>query len=208
MMEQRDLFIKCCFSEEQLNAMRELYFKYFHPHMPETYDGLAIVGLWGKRSTWNSTKGFDYDHNNRGIIVPEAQDDPLWEKFQPLLPYMGKHAVITKMSGDSVMNPHIDRLWRPHAIYFPIAGCSEDCYSEYYDLPKQDVMKRQVRGIFPEPVYTYKIIDNAYLTNVHEWHGVRNTANHERIAFGWNFERQWPYTKCRDLLLDLGLAIE
>lgn len=210
MKQARDLFAKCKFTDVQLDAIRQLYFKYFAPHMPEKYDGQATVVLWFKGGKWITGEGYDKNHKNYGFTVEEARLDPLWQNFAPLLPYMGKDGVITKMDGNSVMSPHIDRADRPHAIYFPVQGCTPECYSEYYDLPKENTTNRQGRKQFPPPLYQYSIHDNAYLTHVHEWHSVRNTAPHERIAFGWNFsiQQKKSYEECRDIMISLGYIDE
>lgn len=211
MKEARDLFVKCCFTEAQIEAIRTLYYRYFHPHMPEKYNGTATVAIWYPNGKWEPTKGKDINHNNYGFVVPECGKDPLWrEHFGPLLPFMGQDAVITKMPGNSVMDPHVDRAWRGQAIYFPIEGCTDACYSEYYDIPKTASLNRQSTTEFPSPTHQYSIVDNGVLTNVHEWHGVRNTANQERIAFGWNFSpmRKWTYEQCRDKLIELGYVRE
>jgi hypothetical protein len=206
MIPARDLYAKCCFTETQLDAFRQIYYKWFDPHMPEKYDGTATVALWWPKETWEPTKGKDINHKNYGFSVPNCAYDPLWKHFKKLLPFMGRDAVITKLPPGESMVPHIDRAWRSHAIYIPIDGCSEDCYSEYYDMPKTDSLNCQYQKEHPESIYKYSIHDNAYLTNVHEWHGVKNMSNKTRIAFGWNFHplRKWSYTQCRDKLIELG----
>jgi hypothetical protein len=99
----------------------------------------------------------------------------------------------------------VDRKWRAEALYFPIEGCSEKCVSEYYDLPKETTNNNQVSRVFPQATHTYSIYGNAYLTNVHEWHGVRNLSNTERIAVGWNFKNpNMNYKECYDILAKLG----
>jgi hypothetical protein len=178
--------------------------------VPEDYTGLATVALWYKNGVWKTGEGKDINHNNYGFVVPECGDDPLWEQhFGPLLPYMGKDAVITRLPPNTTMNPHIDRAWRAQAIYFPVET-TPLCYSEYYDIPKDTTQNRQVRPEHPLSIYQYAIHDNAYLTNVHEWHGVRNTAETTRIAFGWNFDpkAQWKYEQCRDKMIELGYVRE
>lgn len=210
MKEARDLFAKCCFTEDQLDALRQLYYKYFAPFMPTKYDGTATVALWYKGAEWIPTQKADVNHKNYGFVIEEAEHDPLWQHFKPLLPYMGRDAVITKMGPGETMHPHVDRSWRAQAIYFPIHGCTSECYSEYYDIPKGETINRQSQTDFPPPIYQYSIHDNAYLTNVHEWHGVRNTANCERVAFGWNFRPQdkKTYIECRDIMIKLGYIRE
>ena len=210
MKEARDLFGKCKFTEVQLDAIRQLYFKYFSPHMPVKYDGLATVVLWFKGGKWVSGEGRDTNHKNYGFNIEEAENDPLWQHFAPLLPYMGKDGVITKMSPHSVMDPHVDRANRPQAIYFPVQGCTNECYSEYYNIPKSTTVNRQHLQEFPSPSFQYSIHDNAFITNVHEWHGVRNTAPVERIAFGWNFHAHHmrSFEECRDIMISLGYLDE
>ncbi len=211
MKEARDLFARCSFSEAQLEAIRTLYHKWFAPRVPDLYNGTATVAIWYPNFRWEATKGKDVNHSNYGFVDEEIGNDPLWEEhFGPLLPYMAKDAVITRLPPNSVMHPHIDRKWRGQAIYFPVEGCSTECYSEYYDLPKTTTLNRQSQIEFPPAIYQYAIHDQAYLTNVHEWHGVRNTANNVRVAFGWNFSpvMRWPYERCRDKMIELGYIRE
>jgi len=210
MIPARDLFAKCCFTEEQLDAFRQLYYKWFAPHMPEVYDGTATVALWWPNAKWEPTKGKDVNHKNYGVCVPECAKDPLWNNFESLLPFMAQDAVITRLPPGSTMHPHVDRSWRSQAIYIPIEGCSPECYSEYYELPKTDSPNRQSQKEHPQPIYKYAIHDNAYLTNVHEWHGVRNTSDKTRIAFGWNFHpnQKQSYVQCRDKMIELGYIRE
>jgi hypothetical protein len=204
-MESFDLFAKCKFSEIQLDAMRQIYYKHFAPHMTSLYAGRAIVAIWEKDGVWETTKGKDVNHNNTGFVSEECRNDPLWQEFSDLLPYMSQTASITKMPAGDVMIPHVDRKWRAEAIYFPIEGCSEKCISEYYDLPKIETENNQVTRIFPKATHTYSIYGNAYLTNVHEWHGVRNLSNIERIAVGWNFKNpNMSYKDCYNILSELG----
>jgi hypothetical protein len=205
-----DLFAKCCFTNDQLDAIRTLYYRYFAPKVPEDYNGLATVAVWFLNGKWETGKDKDINHNNYGFDVRECDSDPLWaEHFGPLLPFMGKDAVITRLPPNSTMNPHIDRAWRGQAIYFPIET-TPLCFSEYYDLEKSDTINRQSQTEHPEPIYQYVIHDNAYLTNVHEWHGVRNTADSVRIAFGWNFNVNLglSYKQCRDKMIELGYIRE
>jgi hypothetical protein len=210
MKEARDLFAECCFTEKQLDAIRTLYYKYFAPRVPEEYKGLATIAIWYPNEKWETGKGKDVNHNNYGFVVPECGRDPLWEEnFGPLLPYMGKDAVITRLPPNTTMHPHIDRAWRAQAIYFPVVT-TPFCFSEYYDIPKGETANRQSQVEHPAPIYQYTIHENAYLTNVHEWHGVRNTSEETRIAFGWNFSPilKWPYEKCRDKMIELGYIRE
>lgn len=211
MKEARDLFARCSFTEAQLGAIRELYYKWFSPRVSDVYNGTATVAIWYPNFRWETSKGKDVNHSNYGFVEPEIGKDPLWEEhFGPLLPYMAKDAVITMLPPNSVMHPHIDRKWRGQAIYFPIEGCTPECYSEYYDIPKTTTPNRQSQIDFPPAIHQYTIHDQAYLTNVHEWHGVRNTVNIKRIAFGWNFSpiMRWPYERCRDKMIELGYIRE
>jgi len=204
-MEAKDLFAKCKFRDSQLEAMKQIYHKYFAPNMTAPYAGKAIVAIWEENGVWETTKGKDINHNNSGFVSKECRLDPLWKEFEDLLPYMAQSASITKMSAGDVMIPHVDRKWRAEALYFPIEGCSEKCVSEYYDLPKETTNNNQVSRVFPQATHTYSIYGNAYLTNVHEWHGVRNLSNTERIAVGWNFKNpNMNYKECYDILAKLG----
>lgn len=188
-----------------MDAIIEIYKKYFDKYMPNTYNGRGVVALWYDDATWETGKGFDFNHSNPGIVSKDCKNDPLWQEFADILPYMGKSATITKITPGSVMMPHVDRKWRPEAIYFPISGCSEECYSEYYDIPKNDTMNSQSVGYFPQPIARYAVNEYAYLTNVHEWHGVKNLSNLDRTAFGWNFKNiRMTYKQCREILGDLG----
>jgi len=204
-MEQIDLFVKCKFSNLQLEAMKQIYYKYFAPHLNQPYLGKAFVAIWEEDGKWEPGKGNDKNHSNNGFVSNDCRFDPLWNEFSNLLPYMSKSASITKMHSGSVMLPHVDRKWRPHAIYFPIEGCSELCVSEYYELPKENTQNNQVRKEFSKSVYSYSVNDNAYLTNVHEWHGVKNLSLVERITVGWNFKNsRMSFKECREILGDLG----
>ena len=205
MMDPKDLFAKCKFSESQLEAMRQIYYRYFAPHMNNPYAGKAIVAIWEKNGVWEPSKGKDKNHFNNGFVSEECRLDPLWNEFSDLLPYMGQSASITKINPGGTMSPHVDRKWRPEALYFPIEGCSELCVSEYYDLPKTQTENNQVVADFPTSIYSYAVNGNAFLTNVHEWHGVRNLSNVERIAVGWNFKtHNMSYKECYDILNKLG----
>ena len=207
-MNPDDLFAKCKFSETQLKAMRQIYYKYFASNMPAIYKGRAIIAIWEKDGVWEPAKGRDINHFNNGFVSEECRHDPLWKEFDDLLPYMSQSASITKMPSNDTMMPHVDRKWRPEAIYFPIEGCSKLCISEYYDLPKIETPNNQVIPVtlgFPIATHTYSIDDNAYLTNVHEWHGVKNLSSFERIAVGWNFKNpRMSFKECRQILIDLG----
>ena len=203
-----ELFAKLHFSETQLNAMQQLYFKYFEKHMPEKYTGTATSALWFKGASWKTGVGYDRGHDNAGFVVEEAENDPLWQHFSDLLPFMEKAAVITKIPAGAIMYPHIDRGWRGEAIYFPISGCSDQCVSEYYDIPKLDKFgARQMHSALAPAVYTYAINTHAYLTATHEWHGVRNLSSQERIVVGWNFNREHgirTFKNCKNILTRLG----
>lgn len=203
-MNKEDLYYNVTFSENQLDAIRKIYYKYFHERM-YPYNGKATIALWYDNAKWKISEGPDRNHRNPGIISEDCRYDPLWNEFSDLLPYMGQFASITKMPAKNVMFAHIDRAWRPNAIYFPISGCTDDCVSEYYDLPKTNTENSQVTIHFPKPIYSYAIKNQAVLTNVHEWHGVRNTGKIERIAFGWNFKtHEYSFKECLNILKNLG----
>jgi len=207
-----EFYSKLHFRPEQLEAIKTLYKKYFEQFLPEKYDGTATSVLWYRGAKWVAGEGHDKNHKVKGGVVEEGNDDPLWkEHFGDLLPYMEPAAVITQLPPGETMHPHVDRSWRPKAIYFPISGCSDLCVSEYYDLPiNQGDKNRQSQTQFPPPIFSYAINTHAYLTNTHEWHGVRNLSDQTRTAFGWNFRQglNLSMAQCRDILLKLGYIRE
>jgi hypothetical protein len=205
-MREEDLFVELKFRPSQLEAIRQLYCKYFSPKIPTDYEyaGTGLVFVWENGFGWKKSEGHDILHNNPGFSVHDCNDDVLWQEFSDLLPHMSRSAVITKMPGRSIMKPHVDRAWRPEAIYFPIEGCTEYCVSEYYDYPKTESKVRQTTKDKLKATHSYSIKDSAWLTNVHEWHGVRNLSELERIAFGWNFKSiKMSYSQCKEILGDL-----
>ena len=200
-----DFFLKLNFNETQLNAIVQIYHKYFYPHMPEKYAGTGVIALWKTGSTWETGKGADIGHAHKGIVSEECQNDPLWQEFSDILPFMGQSATITKITPGAVMVPHVDRAWRPNAIYFPISGCSDRCISEYYNIPKLPTKNSQSIQVFPKADYSFSVNESAYLNNVHEWHSVRNTSNIERTAFGWNFaSANYSFDYCKNALTKAG----
>jgi hypothetical protein len=203
-MKPDDLFLNLKFRESQLQAIVKIYEKYFEPEMPKVYDGRGVIALWYPGAKWETGKGDDRNHNHVGIISDECRSDALWQEFEDLLPHMSPSATITKMPPGNVMRPHVDRKWRPEAIYFPIRGCTGECISEYYDLPKIETDNSQGRIDFPEPAYTFAVKDKAILTNVHEWHGVKNNSKVERIAIGWNMKIEYSFEQCKTVLKELG----
>lgn len=206
-MKEEDLFAKLKFRPSQLEALRQLYFKYFEPKIPRDYKyrGTALIFIWEENRDWKKSEGLDIMHNNDGFSVHDCIGDPLWQEFSDLLPYMTTNAVVTKMPGRSIMLPHVDRIWRPEAIYFPIEGCTPGCLSQYYEHPKTESNIRQVAAADLKVLYEYAIYDAAWLTNVHEFHGVKNLTELERTAFGWNFKSPtMTFKECREILVDLG----
>jgi hypothetical protein len=208
-LEPKDLFVKCKFKETQLEAMRQIYYKHFAPYMTRPYAGKAIVAIWEKDGKWTPTEGKDKNHSNNGFVAEECRLDPSWQEFADLLPYMSQSASITKITPGATMSPHVDRKWRPQAIYFPIEGCTELCISEYFNLPKFETQNNIVLKYHPPATHSYSVYGNAYLTNVHEWHGVRNLSSVERIAVGWNFKSpKLSYDHCKEILRGLGYVDE
>lgn len=206
-MKEEDLFVKLKFRPSQLEALRQLYFKYFEPKIPLNYKyaGTALVFVWQENIDWKKSEGHDIMHNNVGFSVHDCVGDPLWQEFSDLLPHMMNSCVVTKMPGRSTMAPHVDRGWRPEAIYFPIEGCTPGCLSQYYEHPKTKSNLRQVSTANLKVLYEYAIYDAAWLTNVHEYHGVKNLTELERTAFGWNFKSiNMSFKECREILGDLG----
>lgn len=203
-MEHSDFFIKLKFRDTQLLAIKEIYDKYFAPKIIEEYAGKAFICIWDPTAKWKPGQKHDKNHNHLGYVAPECNDDPLWNEFLDILPYMAMSASLTKMPANAVMSPHVDRKWRPNAIYFPISGCTEQCVSKVYDYPLPD-SENSISMNLSDHIFEYSIVDNAVLTNPHLWHGVENFSNVERIAFGWNFKPDGhSFEQCKQLLQDLG----
>lgn len=169
--------------------------------------GKGFCFLWGNSPDWITSKGLDVGHNNTGYTINECDNDPLWQEFQDLLPYMDCSSVVTKMPPGGHMVPHVDRRWRSKAIYIPIEGCSEQCVSKIYDMPiDTDTQVRLYKTEFPkDSLYQYSIVDQPYLTNTHVWHSVQNFSDMERTTFGWNFKSaEYGFEQCKQILSDLG----
>ena len=208
-LREEDCFIKLKFKESQLQALNQIYTKYFLPKIDQRYNGRAFVFLWDEDATWETGKGLDKHHSNPGYSASDCRQDPLWGEFADLLPYMNPSASVTKMPAGDVMRPHVDRQWRPNAIYFPISGCTEACVSEYYNLPITASTNSQAfpSSLWPMATHTYSVVDAPMLTNVHLWHGVKNKSSFERTAFGWNMAKaKWTFAECKQILVDLGYA--
>jgi hypothetical protein len=187
------MYAKCKFTDAQLLSIRQIYQKHFATKMPNNYTGTGVAVFWREGAVFPrlEDKAFDPSGVVKGFVVEEAKNDPLWCAFSDILPFMGMAATITKIPPGMVMNPHIDRPWRPNAIYFPIDGCTKDCVSTYYDDNKK--------------LDSYSVNDNAILTNVHKKHGLVNNSNQTRIAFGWNFKSSdMGFDECYKLLNELG----
>jgi len=209
----RDLFIKLKFRESQLDAMRQLYNKYFKYFIEEDfkYKGNAVSVFWSPGAN-KIGRNFHDPLNAHGYNIEEASSDPLWNEFADILPYMGKHGTITHLPPFSVMTPHIDRPGRPVPIYFPISGCLPNGMSDCYNLPKNKDPNVYHSYIEPAmPIYSYAITDSAYMLNPHEWHGVRNYTRETRIAFGWNTagdRGRKSYRELQEIFTKLGYINE
>jgi hypothetical protein len=209
----RDLFLKMRFRASQIDAMRQLYNKWFKPFIDSDfqYVGNGISIFWNNGANTEGRKYVD-PFNCHGYNLEEVTADPLWNEFEDILPYMGQTGTITYLPPFSVMTPHIDRNIRPVPIYFPISGCSTNCVSDFYNLPKSTDPTAYHSSIEPAiPVYSYAITDNAVLMNQHEWHGVRNHTRQTRIAFGWNTAggpNKKSYAQLRDIFTELGYIDE
>jgi hypothetical protein len=207
-----DLFAKMHFSEKQLTAMRLIFKKYFgHITKDFRYVGNAISLDWNiidpGASTYNDA--FAPGDSITGYrFKDDVANDPLWNEFKDILPYMNRNGSLTVMPPMSVMTPHTDRPYRPMAIYFPISGCTKDCYSDFYHLPKnKDPNIRNWTHQTVPALYSYNTVDNAYIMNTQEWHGVRNYSRQTRIALGWNcrgdIERK-TFAELRKVFTTLG----
>ena len=209
LLPARDLFLKLKFRESQLDAMRQLYQKYFKSFIDKDfrYTGNAISVFWTPGSN-DAGRAYNDRLNSHGYNIEETSFDPLWNEFADILPYMGKHGTITYLPPFSVMTPHVDRPGRPVPIYFPISGCLPNSMSDCYHLPKNKDPNVYHSCIDPViPAYSYAITDSAYMLNPHEWHGVRNYTKHTRIAFGWNTtggNNRKSYAELRDIFSKLG----
>lgn len=206
-MNPDDCYIKLNFSNDQLSAIRKIFTKWFLPHLTEKYIGRGFVFSWGENITWETGKGLDKNHRNIGYTITDCADDPLWNYFSDLLPYMGKTAVVTKLPPGEGMYPHVDRKWRPEAIYIPITGCTEHCVSKIYDFPLPTTENSTHIKEFPRNhIFEYSIVDQPYLTNTHIWHSVQNLSKIERTTLGWNFKltENYTYRECMKILHDLG----
>lgn len=208
MLNKDEIFIEIDFTQDQLNAIRYIYYKYFHGKMPQMFDGRAVVISWKEFATWINGQGQDKNCNNDAILAEECRDDPVWKLFSDLLPYMSMTGAITKMQPRKAMAIHLDRPWRAIPIYFPISGCSDKCVTSYYDHPidygRQGNMMLKYADA-PPPAFDAAITSKAVIMDVQKWHGVQNRSKEERIALGWHFNNPtWSFDKCKTILSDLG----
>lgn len=205
-----DFFSKMCFRPSQLIAIKKIFDFYIEPNVRDfNYTGSGIAISWKNNISETSFKSnYDKRDNIIGYNFSELANDTLWNEFKDILPYMNKDASLTIMPSMTMMVPHVDRPYRPTPIYFPISGCTPNCYSDCYDLHK--IKERGVRNwthTAHTPIYSYNIIDNAYMMNSQEWHGVRNYSKQRRIVFGWNTagdESRKTYSELRDIFTKLG----
>ena len=203
-----DLYLNLNFRKDQLDALKLIYEKHFKKYIEGfQYVGNGISLFWYKNSDANG-KNYVDPYNSHGFNVTEAVNDPLWDAFSDILPYMGQTGTITYLPPFSVMTPHIDRTTRPTPIYFPISGCNPDCFSDWYHLPKYKDPSKYHSTIKPAlPKYTHAIVDKACLLKTSEWHGVRNHSRTTRITFGWNSKGdkdQKTFEELRKIFKDLG----
>jgi hypothetical protein len=212
-LPQEELFTKMKFSNTQLDALKTIFQRYFISYIDNfQYTGKAISIFWNvTESSAPSTFNHGWKPGDTNIGVNLQQDtgqDPLWQEFKDILPYMNSDATITVLPPMSVMTPHIDRPSRAHgAMYFPISGCTSNGFTDYYHLPKnQDSNVQHATLDSFAPLYTYTIVDNAFLMNTQEWHGARNMSGETRIAFGWNPKPGKSYSELRTIFKSLGYA--
>lgn len=211
-LPKESLFAKMKFSERQLNAVRSLFYKYFDVATKNfQYIGHAISIEW----TEEDPNASQYDDAFvpgdviKGYKFKQAiRLDPLWQEFKDILPYMNQNGSLTVMPPMTVMVPHVDRPNRASAIYFPISGCTVDCFSDFYHLPKnKDPNVRNWTHDVVPPIYSYNVVDDAYIMNTQEWHGVRNYSRQTRIVLGWNCRAgtdQKTFVEIRDIFKNLG----
>jgi hypothetical protein len=197
-LRKEDLFIKLTFNKQQRNAIQDIFKKYFEQLAKDyEYIGFAIPLRWDQHLDGGPLiRTFDGTNTNIkvdrmvGYSLNDLKLDPLWDAFSDILPYMGQHGSLTFMPPMTVMLPHIDRASRPHAIYFTITDPDWHCISDYYQMPRNDPGRlQQVTTEVPVPLYSYRMMNDVYLMNTQEWHGVRNYSKKTRITFGWNCSR-------------------
>jgi hypothetical protein len=184
-----DYYIALQFKAVQLEYIRSLYHREIAPRVRNfKFLGQPITVDWGTSQDSNIEIKYDEKDTITGIKIPGLANDPLWnELFGDIIPYMNRDASLSIIPPYSVMVPHMDRPYRPVPIYFPISGCTPNCFSDFYDLPLYQ--ERKVRSYTWEvipPIMSYNIIDNPVMMRNSCWHGVRNLSRQTRIAFGWN----------------------
>lgn len=214
-LSNTELFAKMNFSKKQLTAIRLIFQKYFEPVTRNfKYIGHAISVDWSKVDPTALVYDDAFAPNDAitGYKFKEAvHADSLWKEFKDILPYMNKNGSITVMPPMTVMVPHIDRPYRPMAIYFPISGCTKDCFSDFYHLPKnKDPNVRNWTHQAVPAIYSYNVTDNAYMMNSQEWHGVRNYSRQTRVALGWNClagTGQKTFAELREIFTKLGYIV-
>lgn len=184
-----DFYVPLQFKPKQLEIIRDLYRREIAPRVRNfKYLGQGITFSWGDTHSPNVEEKFDANDTIVGLKIPGLDKDPAWtEAFSDILPYMNCNGSISIMPPYTVMVPHIDRHYRPVPIYFPISGCTNNCFSDVYDLPLEQT--RKIRSYTWEnvmPIISYSIVDNPVMMRNSCWHGVRNFSRQTRIAFGWN----------------------
>ena len=219
-----EYFVKMNFSQQQLGAMRELFNRYFLPLLKDfQYVGHGISVAWrGLKNSQSQHEVYNdsFTSNEAQLgfnLTEDVSLDPLWKEFKDLHYYMQRDATISVMPPMTVMCPHVDRPWRASAIYFPISGCTTNCFSDCYDLPKLNhgnPTKRLATTDPHWPLYSYNIVGDAYMMNTQEWHGVRNYSRQTRIVIGWNCrgpgdgdgtgDRMLTFAQQRDIFAGMG----
>jgi hypothetical protein len=210
-----DYYIKLRFKPIQLDILKYLYHTEIAPHVTNfTYLGQAVTIDWSTNNNLpNVERKYDAADTITGLKIPRLINHPIWkEHFSDILPYMNQDASLSILPPYSVMAPHIDRPYRPVPIYFPISGCTNNCFSDIYDLPLYQ--EKKVRTFTWEvipPVLSYNIIDDPVMMCNSTWHGVRNFSRQTRIAFGWNTKGDTDFktfSELKEIFKNLGYCNE
>lgn len=203
-----DFYRKINFKNYQIEAIKIFYKKYFEEYIPQNYNGGAIFVQWGTNIVSETDHRSGSHRNVRVITNQQAKFSLIWNDFfKEIFPVMCTSGNITILPAGATMNPHFDRSDRPPAIYFPISGCSEECLTDFYDIPKLPGDHERITVINPgDPIYSTAVSTLPILYNVHTCHGLRNNSNQTRIVFGWNTSstNRRSYSEVIEVFKNLG----
>ena len=217
--QQNCYFAKLKFSNDQIAAMRAMYFKYISSALKNyQYIGYGIPIIWSNDHVDGlpEVETFNGAYQKTDPIIGYKFNkmlfDPLWNLFDDLRPYMSRGGSLTIMPPFTVMIPHCDRPMRSCTIYFPISTGNQNCINDFYSLPKSiDSKKLNSTHEVQIPTVSYRMMNDAYIMNPHEWHGVRNYSRSTRIVLGWDFKvgsEQKTFKEIVEILKNLGYIKE